>query len=157
MRRIIVVLLFLIFCERSALAQNPYSAFMKQNGSTMRVEVGATSEDAASVLIYFFRPHHRLSMEGVKRGTLFFDGTAYYEQGLLAGIARAFKYGCKPFTLEVQGSFDKARGLEKGFTLRVPLRRFQRSGCALDRSYLRRHETIEFKPAASESETRTSR
>jgi hypothetical protein len=112
-------------------AQNPHSFFAEHNGSVMRVDVGAVSEDAASLKIYYAQPSSRMRNAGVTAGTLLFDGTVVLDEDYIGGNARIFKFGCRPLTYEVRGSFGTT-GPEGEFVLLGPAPVFARTGCNVD-------------------------
>jgi hypothetical protein len=117
--------------SNKAVAQEPYSFLAEHNGSLMTVKVGATSEDAATVMIYYLRPRPGLASEGVGSGTLLFDGAINYEVGYIGGNARVFKAGCAPLTYEVRGSSNDRNALN-GFVLLGPSPVFNKEGCSFD-------------------------
>ena len=97
----------------------------------MTVKVGAVSEDAATVMIYYSRPRLGLEGEGVRPGTLLFDGAVNLEEGYIGGNARVFKGGCEPLRYEVRGSFSN-RDSVADFVLFGPSPVFNSMGCTFD-------------------------
>lgn len=114
-----------------ACAQNPHSFFAEHNGSIMRVDVGAVSEDTASIKIYYAQPSAGMASAGVTSGTMLFAGVVVLDEGYIGGNARIFKSGCQPLTYEVRGSFSTA-GPQGGFVLLGPAPVFARAGCNID-------------------------
>jgi len=94
------------------------------NGSLMEIEVC----DGGSIVIAYDRPRAGMRRQGVRSGTLLFEGRS--NDGIhVSGTARVFKRGCGPATYRVSGrwSNDGNRLVMRG---RAPVRR---GGCAIRR------------------------
>jgi hypothetical protein len=113
-------------------AQEAYSFLAEHNGSVVKVNFGAVSEDASTLMIYYLRPRLGLEGKGVKPGTLLFDGGVSLEDGLIGGNARVFKAGCEPLKYEVRGSYNNHDKL-KDFILLGPSPIFDIRGCSFNR------------------------
>ena len=90
-----------------ALAQPCETSYYDHNGSRMRAE-----RCGGELSIWYDAPRDGIAKQGVRPGTLFFDGFLSFDgaRNLIAGTARVFKSGCKPGEFSVEGYYTVTGG-----------------------------------------------
>jgi hypothetical protein len=72
------------------------------------MQVGNAIEGISKVKIYYHIPSERMS-QLVNQGDLLFDGSIQWGTREVAGSARIFKWGCKPYEYQVKGTLRGQR------------------------------------------------